>query len=61
MVCVTCVWAGVDRVWAQEKPEARKILAVGVADSLTSGAALLGGFAMISLVMNSFNTVAAIL
>jgi len=25
-VCVTCVWAGVDSVWEQEKLEARKML-----------------------------------
>jgi hypothetical protein len=25
-VCVTCVWAGVDKVWEQEKLEARKML-----------------------------------
>ena len=25
-VCVTCVWAGVDSVWEQKKPEARKML-----------------------------------
>ncbi len=24
-VCVTCVWAGVDSVWEQEKLEARKM------------------------------------
>jgi len=24
-VCVTCVWAGVDSAWEQEKLEARKI------------------------------------
>jgi len=32
------VWAGVDSAWEQEKPEARKMLAVGAADSHTSGA-----------------------
>ena len=26
MVCVTCVWAGVDSVWEQENAEARKML-----------------------------------
>jgi len=36
-VCVTCVWAGVDKVWEQEKPEARK-MSVNRADSHTSGA-----------------------
>jgi hypothetical protein len=25
-VCVTCVWAGVDNAWEQEKLEARKML-----------------------------------
>jgi len=25
-VCVTCVWAGVDSAWEQEKLEARKML-----------------------------------
>ena len=36
-VCVTCVWAGVDNAWEQEKLEARKML-VNRADSHTSGA-----------------------
>jgi hypothetical protein len=27
-VCVTCVWAGVDSAWEQEKLEARKILEI---------------------------------
>jgi hypothetical protein len=36
-VCVTCVWAGVDSVWEQEKPEARKMLE-NAAESHTSGA-----------------------
>ena len=36
-VCVTCVWAGVDKVWEQKKPEARKML-LNRADSHTSGA-----------------------
>jgi hypothetical protein len=35
MACVTCVWAGVDSVWEQEKLEARKML-VNRADSHTS-------------------------
>ncbi len=35
-VYVTCVWAGVDSVWEQEKPEARKKL-LNRADSHTSG------------------------
>jgi len=34
---VTCVWAGVDSVWEQEKPEARKMLE-NAAESHTSGA-----------------------
>jgi hypothetical protein len=36
-VCVTCVWAGVDNAWEQEKLEARK-MPVNRADSHTSGA-----------------------
>jgi hypothetical protein len=36
-VCVTCVWAGVDSAWEQEKLEARKML-LNRADSHTSGA-----------------------
>ena len=36
-VCVTRVWVGVDFVWEQEKPEARKKLE-NAADSHTSGA-----------------------
>jgi len=36
-VCVTCVWAGVDNVWEQEKLEARKMLE-NAAESHTSGA-----------------------
>ena len=36
-VCVTRVWVGVDNVWEQEKPEARKML-VNRAESHTSGA-----------------------
>ncbi len=35
------MWAGVDSVWEQEKPEARKIL-VNRADSHTSGARFVG-------------------
>jgi hypothetical protein len=34
---VTCVWAGVDSVWEQEKLEARKMLE-NAAESHTSGA-----------------------
>ena len=40
-VCVTCVWAGVDNAWEQEKLEARKILENG-AESHTSGARFVG-------------------
>jgi len=36
-VCVTCVWAGVDNAWEQEKLEARKLLE-NAAESHTSGA-----------------------
>jgi len=39
--CVTRVWAGVDSVWEQEKPEARKML-VNRAESHTSGARFVG-------------------
>jgi hypothetical protein len=35
---VTGVWAGVDSVWEQRKPEARKMLAVGAAESPASSA-----------------------
>jgi hypothetical protein len=42
-VCVTCVWAGVDNAWEQEKPEARKML-INRADSHTSGARFVGRF-----------------
>ena len=41
-VCVTCVWAGVDSVWEQEKPEARK-MPENRADSHTSGAPVWDG------------------
>jgi len=40
-VCVTRVWAGVDKVWEQEKLEARKMLE-NAADSHTSGARFVG-------------------
>jgi len=40
-VGVTRVWAGVDNVWEQEKPEARKML-VNRAESHTSGARFVG-------------------
>jgi hypothetical protein len=39
--CVTCVWAGVDNAWEQEKLEARKMLE-NAADSHTSGARFVG-------------------
>jgi hypothetical protein len=42
-VCVTCVWAGVDSAWEQEKLEARKMLE-NAADSHTSGARFIGRF-----------------
>jgi len=37
----TCVWAGVDSVWEQEKLEARKMLE-NAAESHTSGARFVG-------------------
>jgi hypothetical protein len=40
-VCVTCVWAGVDSAWDQEKPEARK-MPENAAESHTSGARCVG-------------------
>jgi hypothetical protein len=40
---VTCVWAGVDSVWEQKKPEARKLLEIA-AESHTSGARFVGRF-----------------
>jgi len=40
-VCVTCVWAGVNSVWEQEKLEARKMLE-NAAESHTSGARFVG-------------------
>jgi hypothetical protein len=40
-VCVTCVWAGVDSAWEQEKLEARKLLE-NAAESHTSGARFVG-------------------
>ena len=40
-VCVTRVWVGVDNVWEQEKPEARKMLE-NAAESHTSGARFVG-------------------
>ena len=38
---VSCVWAGVDSAWEQEKLEARKML-VNAAESHTSGARFVG-------------------
>ena len=40
-VCVTCVWAGVDSVWEQEKLEARKMLE-NAAESPASSARFVG-------------------
>jgi hypothetical protein len=37
------VWAGVDKVWEQKKPEAKK-MPVNHADSHTSGARFVGRF-----------------
>ena len=42
-VCVTCVWAGVDNAWEQEKLEARKMLK-NAAESHTPGARFVGQF-----------------
>jgi hypothetical protein len=39
--CVTCVWAGVDNAWEQEKLEARKMFE-NAAESHTSGARFVG-------------------
>ena len=36
-VCVTGRWAGVNEVWEQEKPEARKMLENGDESHLSSG------------------------
>jgi len=44
--CVTCVWVGVDKVWEQEKLEARKILE-NAAESHTSGARFVGKSVML--------------
>jgi hypothetical protein len=49
--CVTCVWAGVDSVWEQEKLEARKMLE-NAADSHTSGARFVGQFSDIYKTFN---------
>jgi len=40
-VCASGLWAGVDSAWEQKKLEARKMLAVGAADSHTSGAPMM--------------------
>lgn len=40
-VCVSGVWAGVDKVWEQEKPEARKMLE-NAAESHLSSARFVG-------------------
>jgi hypothetical protein len=42
-VGVTCVWAGVDNAWKQEKLEARK-MPENAAESHTSGARFVGQF-----------------
>ena len=47
--CVTCVWAGVDNAWEQEKLEARKMLE-NAAESHTSGARQGGYYNDIALV-----------
>jgi hypothetical protein len=41
-VCVTGAGAGVDSVWEQKKLEARKMLAVGAAESPASSARFVG-------------------
>ncbi len=41
-VCVTGAGAGVDSAWEQEKLEARKMLAVGAAESPASSARFVG-------------------
>jgi len=41
-VCVTGAGAGVDKVWEQKKTEARKMLAVGAADTPASSARFVG-------------------
>jgi hypothetical protein len=46
--CVTCVWAGVDSAWEQEKLEARKMLE-NAAESHTSGARFVGQFIIYKL------------
>lgn len=53
--CVTCVWAGVDKVWEQEKLEARKILE-DAADANTSGARFISRFLRFSInaLLNQF-------
>ena len=48
-VCVTCVWAGVDSVWEQEKLEARKMLE-NAAESHTSGARFVGTLLTLRLI-----------
>ena len=48
-VCVTCVWAGVDSVWEQEKLEARKCLKMPQNPTRQVHALLAGVFAIKSL------------
>ena len=56
-VCVTCVWAGVDKVWEQEKLEARKMLE-NAAESHTSGARFVGrSFSRIVTMLDIFYVV----
>jgi len=52
-VCVTCVWAGVDSAWEQEKLEARKML-LNRADSHTSGARGVGRVLQDGFELNAF-------
>jgi len=54
-VCVTCVWAGVDNAWEQEKLEARKMLE-NAAESHTSGARFVGQFYGIKTTFKLSNT-----
>jgi len=49
-VCVTCVWAGVDSAWEQEKLEARKMLE-NAAESHTSGARFVGQCLIFTITM----------
>jgi hypothetical protein len=55
-VCVTRVWAGVDKDWEQKKLEARKML-LNRADSHTSGARFVGRILASVNIVNHFTTV----